>query len=457
MTARVLVVDDVEPNLKLLEARLTADYFEVVTATSGPDALEIVEQEQCDIVLLDVMMPGMDGFEVCRRIKRSPTAHHVPVVMVTALDQPEDRVRGLEAGADDFLTKPVSDVALVARVRSLARLKYATDELRMRAAASRHSAIEDPLAAAVQVSGEGGRILIVDDRASSHERIAAALKDRHVVEVEERPQESLFRLADAEFDVVLVSMGIDNFDALRLCSQIRALDRTRNLPILVISDPDDDSRLLRGFDLGVNDYVRRPVDRNELIARVATQVKRKRYGEKLRDNVQLSVAMAMTDPLTGLHNRRYMESHLATLVDQTGHRGRALSVLVLDLDGFKQVNDAHGHDVGDHVLREFAARLRRTVRGVDLACRLGGEEFVVIMPETDLAQAARVGERIRGAVAGEPFLIEQENLRLPITTSVGIAALDGAEDTAMALLKRADAALYSAKREGRNRVASTAA
>ena len=175
MTARVLVVDDVPANVKLLEARLSAEYFDVITAMSGQEALAICERAECDIVLLDVMMPDMDGFEVCRRLKTNPATHHIPVVMVTALDQPSDRVRGLEAGADDFLTKPVTDVALIARVRSLARLKMVTDELRMRAVTSREIGIESPEREAVADTGRGGRVLIVDDRPSSYERIAATL------------------------------------------------------------------------------------------------------------------------------------------------------------------------------------------------------------------------------------------------------------------------------------------
>ena len=167
MTARVLVVDDVPANVKLLEARLSAEYFDVVTAMSGAEALAICERAECDIVLLDVMMPDMDGFEVCRRLKANPATHHIPVVMVTALDQPSDRVKGLEAGADDFLTKPVSDVALIARVRSLARLKMMTDELRMRAVTSRDIGIESPEREAVAETGRDGRILIVDDRPAS--------------------------------------------------------------------------------------------------------------------------------------------------------------------------------------------------------------------------------------------------------------------------------------------------
>src|SRR5215469_6414632 len=167
MTARILVVDDVPANVKLMEARLSAEYFDVVTALTGQEALTICERAECDMVLLDVMMPDMDGFEVCRRLKANPSTHHLPVVMVTALDQISDRVKGLEAGADDFLTKPVSDVVLLARVRSLVRLKMMTDELRMRAVTSREIGIENPAREAIADTGKGGRVLVVEDRKGS--------------------------------------------------------------------------------------------------------------------------------------------------------------------------------------------------------------------------------------------------------------------------------------------------
>src|SRR4029079_11579195 len=173
MTARVLVVDDVAANVKLLEARLSAEYFDVVTAMSGEQALAICERAECDLVLLDVMMPDMDGFEVCRQLKANPATHHLPVVMVTALDQPSGRVRGLDAGADDFLTKPVSDVALIARVRSLARLKLVTDELRMRAVTSKEIGLLNADNEAVIETGRNGKVLVVDDREASYERVVA--------------------------------------------------------------------------------------------------------------------------------------------------------------------------------------------------------------------------------------------------------------------------------------------
>src|SRR5262245_43511271 len=335
MTARVLVVDDVPANVKLLEARLSAEYFDVMTAVNGAEALAVCEHAECDVVLLDVMMPDMDGFEACRRLKTNPATHHIPVVMVTALDQPADRVRGPEAGADDFLTKPVSDVALIARVRSLSRLKLMTDELRMRAMTSRDIGIESPEREAVADVGLGGRILVVDDRVASWEHIGRMLGVNHTVELEANPNEALFQAAEGNYDLVIVSLGLADFDGLRLCSQIRSLERTRNLPILAIADAESRSRLVRGLEIGVNDYLTRPLDKNELMARVRTQIRRKRYTERLRDNVQMSIEMAITDALTGLFNRRYMESHIGALVEQAAARSKPLTVLLLDIDYFK--------------------------------------------------------------------------------------------------------------------------
>jgi two-component system, cell cycle response regulator len=457
MTARVLVVDDVPANVRLLEARLTAEYFDVVTAMNGKDALAICERAECDLVLLDAMMPDMDGFEVCRRLKSNPATHHIPIVMVTALDQPSDRVRGLEAGADDFLTKPIPDLALIARVRSLTRLKMVTDELRMRAVTSREIGIESPEREAVADTGRGGRVLLVDDRPASNERIAAMLSAEQTVDVEANPHEALFHAADGNYDLLIVSLTLENFDALRLCSQIRSLDRTRSLPILAITEPDNTARMLRGLEIGVNDYLMRPVDKNELLARARSQVRRRRYTERLRDNVQMSIEAAITDMLTGLFNRRYMETHLATLVEQAAARNKPLSLLVLDIDYFKSVNDSHGHDAGDEVLREFALRIKRSIRGIDLACRMGGEEFVIVMPETDMAVAAMVAERLRRRIAAEAFHVQKGTQALSVTISIGIAGLRGKDDDAPSLLKRADQALYRAKRDGRNRVVPDAA
>ncbi|MBI2718898.1 MAG: PleD family two-component system response regulator [Rhizobiales bacterium] len=456
MTARVLVVDDILANVRLLEAKLAAEYFEVVTAMNGVDALETVQRTKPDIVLLDVMMPGIDGIEVCKRIKANPQTQHIPVVMVTALDQPDDRVRGLEAGADDFLTKPVSDVSLFCRVKSLVRLKMLTDELRTRTVGVGAMQMLGTSRAAMDT--QPGRVLVVDNRAAVADRIRTSLAGRHSVSVAEDPQQAVAIASEQieRFELIIVNLDMEGFDAMRLCSQLKSLDLTRQTPILIIVDPDDHQRLLRALDMGVNDYLIRPIDKQELLARVNTQIRRCRYTEQLRLNVQTSIEMAVTDALTGLYNRRYLETHLNHLVEHSINRGKPLSLLALDVDYFKSINDQYGHDVGDRVLQELAGRIRASVRNVDMACRTGGEEFVVVLPSTEIAVAERIGERMRKSVAGKRFNSASEG-GLGITISVGVAALTGADDKVEDILKRADQALYQAKRDGRNRVVLTAA
>jgi two-component system, cell cycle response regulator len=456
MTARVLVVDDIPANVKLLEAKLGAEYFDVVTAGSGPEALALLQNDKPDIILLDVMMPGMDGFEVCRRIKGNPATSHLPVVMVTALDQVSDRVQGLEAGADDFLTKPVNDIALFARVRSLVRIKTMVDELRLRQATGESMGLVDQDDNVLTNPIARSRILVVEDREHSAQRVVETLSG-HEVEVVPQTMEAIVRVKSGDYDLVIASLSLDKQDGLRFCATLRSLDVTRQTPILTIVDEGDLKRLVRALDIGINDYLMRPVERSELVARVTTQLRRKRYTDKLKHSLQLSLEMAITDQLTGLFNRRYMSRHLGTLIGNLGKTNKPVSFLIMDIDYFKQVNDTYGHDVGDEVLREFSQRISANVRGIDLACRYGGEEFVVVMPDTDMNFAYMVAERLRQAVADAPFQIGVDPGQLPITISIGVTTSEGPNDTADSLLRRADKALYRAKRDGRNRVVADAA
>ena len=456
MTARVLVVDDIPANVKLLEARLVAEYFDVVTAEDGFKALGICDQEQVDIILLDIMMPGMDGFEVCERLKANPKTAHIPVVMVTALDQPSDRVRGLKAGADDFLTKPVNDLQLIARVKSLVRLKAVSDELRLRAETAREIGIEEMLRSDGLMQTPG-RVLVADGRASSQERIVRALKPVAEVDAVTEPQAALLKAASNPFELVIVNSNFEDYDPLRLCSQLRSLERTRFLPLLLVAEQGADDMVARALDLGVNDYILRPIDPNELVARSLTQIRRKRYNEHLRLNLQHTMELAIVDGLTGLNNRRYLDNHLKILFDRAAVRGRPISICMTDIDRFKLVNDTYGHDVGDEVLREFAARIRSTVRGADLACRYGGEEFVVVMPDTPMELATSVAERLRAIIEDKPFHVRSIDRELSITASLGIATSSGAFGAPDEFLKQADRALYEAKHTGRNRVVAAAA
>ena len=454
MTARILVVDDIEANVRLLQAKLSAEYYDVLTAPDGYTALAAAAAEQPDLILLDVMMPGLDGFEVCRRLKAGAATRHIPVVMVTALDGREDRITGLEAGADDFLTKPLDDLMLFARVRSLTRLKASIEELRKREESGRRMGLLESPTARQQAAG--GRVLVVDDQPRQAERISAELSRDHRVTVVSDAARAL-TAARGPVDLIIVNGASDTFDGLKFVAQARSDAASRSVPILAVVDTHERPRVVKALELGATDILARPIDPQELAARSRTLIRHKRYADSLRSRLDHSLEMAVTDPLTGLHNRRYMDGQLEPLVDHAGKGGSPVAVLILDIDHFKVINDTFGHDAGDEVLVEFAVRLATNVRAVDLPCRFGGEEFVVVMPETQVEDARAIADRIRAQMAGTPFTVMEGRESLNVTISIGVAVTNGAGDTAEALLKRADEALYAAKQAGRNRVIAAAA
>jgi len=450
LSARVLVVDDVEVNRKLLHAKLAHEYFEVTEAVDGFDALEKARATEPDIILLDAMMPRMDGFEACRELKFDPRTEHIPIVMVTALHEREDRLRGLKAGADDFLTKPIHDLQLLSRVRALTKFKFVADELRKREASGRRIGIID-----VNPTGRPqtpARVLVLHEDDRQAKRICKYLEGVH----------NPMTLAEAgglgtgaaTVDIMVISVGGKHFDGLKLCARLRSLETTRDLPILAIIDSDDDSRAIKALELGASDILIKPLDPEELLARVRTQVRKKRYLDALRSRLDQSMELAVTDQLTGLHNRRYLQTQLDQFVSRANMGGGSVSILLGDLDRFKRVNDFYGHDVGDEVLREFSRRLRDNVRPADIACRYGGEEFLVIMPNTSHETAKVVAERIRARVEGEPFIVNKGYDSLDITMSGGVSTTFPPDDDPDQLIKRADEALYRAKEAGRNQILS---
>jgi two-component system cell cycle response regulator len=454
MPARVLVVDDLVPNVKLLSAKLQAEYFDVITASSGPEALEKVAESPPDLILLDVMMPGMDGFEVSRRLKSDPKTTHIPIVMITALSDSENRVRGLEAGADDFLTKPVNDLALFARVRSLVRLKLTSDQWRLRERTSHQFAMLEEDRPIIDEPADHARVMLVEDGRSVVERVVSTLgTDNDDVVVKSNTADAMVGIDDLPgYDLIIVSLLLAEEDGLRLCSHLRSRESTRQIPILLLADEQEMARVAKGLELGANDYILRPIDRNELLARARSQVRQKRYQDRLIANYSASLSMALTDALTGLFNRRYVMGHLERLLTKSGEQKKTFAVLMLDIDHFKHVNDTYGHAAGDEVLREFAHRLSRHMRNFDLVARIGGEEFLAILPDIDLPMAKMVAERLCAVIADEAMVCTPDGAALKITASIGITLASGGNEAVDAVLKRADTALYRAKNSGRNRV-----
>lgn len=454
MTARVLVVDDVAANRKLLEAKLNSEYYEVLTACNGIEAIQVTKQESPDIILLDVMMPEMDGFEACRNLKHSQETSHIPIVMVTALSEVHDRVEGLESGADDFLTKPINDHALFARIRSLLRLKQVTDELRLRDQTNQEFGLNVDDASAQKVNLTGSHVVVVNDDEVEANNIKDKLQELGCnVDVITDPEVVLNNQIPGveNIDLVIVSTLLINMDGLRLCSHLRNTNETRTVPILILIEEDSTDLLVKGLDIGVNDYIISPLDSNELAARARTQISKKQFQDALKRNYQQSVSMALTDSLTKVYNRRYFDVHFQKLLERSLVDEKPLSLMILDIDHFKMVNDTHGHVVGDQVLQELPERLIQNVRATDMIARYGGEEFVIIMPDSPLAPATTIAERVRNAVANKAFTVTTDDGKLDCTISIGIATAQPG-DTLEMLTKRADEALYQSKEGGRNKV-----
>ncbi|MCP5382638.1 MAG: PleD family two-component system response regulator [Kordiimonadaceae bacterium] len=453
MTARVLVVDDVLHNVKLLEAKLRSEYFDVLTAMNGLDALDIIEKEQPDIILLDVMMPGMDGFEVCRRVKQNPAVAHIPIIMVTALDQPKDRVMGLEAGADDFLTKPIQDLPLFARVKSLVRLKVLMDELRMRNSTGAAFGGVGTNDNNTPLKFDDSKILLIEDYERVANRIISYLEntvgsiDLDIVSDGKIETQNLER-----YDLFIISLSLREADGLRLCSSLRSAEVTRHTPILVLIDDGDNKNLIQAMELGVTDYVTRPIDGNELVARVKSQIRHKRYADYLRGKMKKNMEMAVTDAVTNLYNRHFLDTHLENIFSSVNEKQTNVSLLMLDIDHFKKINDTYGHASGDEVLEEFSKRISSNIRSIDLAARYGGEEFVVVMPETDAGFALFIAERLRKTISDEPFRISGSDQPINVTVSIGVSIVSESCNTKEKLFAEADKGLYKAKETGRNKV-----
>jgi two-component system cell cycle response regulator len=452
MSARVLVVDDIAANVRLLEAKLPVEYYEVLTANDGATVLEIVADSMPDIVLLDVMMPGMDGFEVCQRIKETPATVYIPVVMVTALSEVSDRVKGLEAGADAFLTKPVNDLALFAWIRSLVRLKRAMDEWRARESTFTQFGLNNTIAPE-DTDPSMLQVLLVADEYGPSQRIVDTLSEEgYSVEHSTSIDDATIKALDGDFHLILVDDRVGGNAVLRFCSQLRSSGVTRHSPILIMLDDGDTERLAKLLDLGVNDYLVRPVNKNELTARAKTQIRRKQFEDNLSQQYEKSLTVAVIDSLTGLYNRRYLETLFEELSSDLRGGGKPISLLIMDVDHFKAVNDDHGHAAGDEVLRGLAQRVLSGIRGFDTAIRLGGEEFVMLMPNVDGRSAVIAANRLREMIDVTPFEIDDKGQTLKVTMSIGVATGAADEIGLNDLLERADQALYTVKNGGPNRV-----
>jgi two-component system, cell cycle response regulator len=443
---RILVVDDEPRNVKLLAAYLKADGYESVCAYNGAQALQLAKSGAPDVILLDVMMPDMDGYEVTRALKLDKITSQTPIVLVTSLDGSQNRTKGLNVGADEFLTKPVNRSELIARVRALHRMKKLNEELQNR------QNIVASISAAESSSVEASNlILVIEDDVKLCRKIKKVLElsDLRCL-VSTNSAEARHLLNTESPDLILLDRILPDGDGINFMMDIKRIHKLRDVPVIIITALSELAPKISGIESGADDYLIKPIEHSELLARIRAGLRRYNATKKLRLALQQAQSGTVTDKLTGVRNRYYLDADLSYRVAQANRqKNRGFSILMIDIDHFKVINDSHGHLAGDRVLCKVAAQLLQDARAADIVTRFGGEEFCIILPETDITEAIKIANRMREGI--EQTTIDGID-KITLTVSIGVTEYTTGDKEAIQLLARADMALYTSKDAGRNTV-----
>lgn len=450
MGGKILIVDDVATNRIVLNVKLAAAYYETVQAATGAEALATARSLRPDLVLLDVELPDMDGISVCEALKTDPATRDIPVVMITAFHDSARKMQALRAGAEEVFWKPIDEMVLLARLRSLLRARETAEQLGLRDSTYRELGFAE---AAQEFAGQAlvGLVAGRADTALAWKRaLQPHLDDRILVLDRETALGTFAGGKVPDVFVVAADLGRPG-EGLRLMSELRSRTATRYSSVCVMLPPRGREVAAVALDLGAADLIEETADPAEMALRISIQIARKRQSDRLRASVADGLRLAMTDALTGLHNRRYALPHLARIADRATTTGRQFAVMVLDLDHFKAINDTLGHPAGDAVLVEVAERLRSNLRAVDLIARIGGEEFLVALPDTTLEAARATAERLRRVVGNRPVRLK-DGTSVTVTLSIGLALGGQGTYGVEELIGLADTALLDSKAEGRNQV-----
>ncbi len=457
MSGHILIVDSVATNRIVLKVKLDAAQYRANACATVAEARAAIAVDAPDLILIEFSPPSEQARAFCAALRSTPATAAVPIVATGHFDTAEERLAALAAGADDFLVKPISDNLLQARIRSLLRARDADSELRLREDTRRALGFAEAGTDFIKA----GSVSVVSDQASAdalNETLAQALGLEVVVQ---SPDAALDRAGAGVIpDVFVIRAAVpgvrpDMARVFRLIADLRSRSETRHAAQLIIAPQSAPEVAAMALDLGANDVVSENASVAEIAMRAQALLRRKANLDRLRDTVKSGLQAAVTDPLTGLYNRRYAMPHLSGMAERARTAGRDFAVMVLDIDHFKAINDRYGHAVGDKVLTGVAQRLRDNLRAIDLIARIGGEEFLVAMPDTSIAQARGAAERLRGLIQGAPFFSGDTAAPLAVTLSIGVAmggpVADASEDV-MEIMRCADAALYAAKSAGRNMV-----
>lgn len=464
MSGKILIVDAVATNRIVLKVKLAAAHFEVSQASSGADALAAARRARPDLIVVGAALADMDCAGLIAALRAAPGTAGIPIVALLPEDTARGRLAALGGGADEVIAQPIDERLMLARLRGLLRQHHALQDMRLNAGSDCAAGFGD----AQSTFSRPGRITLLSTqmgdamalrtrlRSACRHQVTALRAGGPVTQSPGAPGADVFVLLLTD----LAGSGAPNEAALELMAELRAAPEARHSRIIAAVPAGCQPLAARLLDMGASDVIIGDADLAEWTLRMSRQIQRKQVIDRLRTQLHDGLRAAMIDPLTGLYNRRFALPVLRDLAASPQARGFA--VMVADLDHFKQINDRHGHLAGDRVLCHVADLLAGGVREGDLVARIGGEEFLIIMPGTSGEEARRTADRLCRRIAGTPIMPKGEALEMNVTISIGVAICSGAHaagaaaDSVDALLDRADQALYRAKARGRNTVTISA-
>ncbi|MFZ2054676.1 MAG: diguanylate cyclase [Candidatus Aminicenantales bacterium] len=453
---KVLIVDDSPVTLASLSHMLSNDHYQLVQAANGKEALDRAFSEHPDLILMDIMMPEVNGFEAARILKEDSRTHNTPIIIVTALDDPENKSTGQEVGAEEYLTKPVRPQELIARVNSLVALKQYRDQLDIRNHSQWSFIIDkDSDDSRPEPQKELPLVLLVEDTEGDAQLVQHFLKDLPLRFKRVANGKDALRLAQSGgVDLILLDILLPDTNGFEVCRQLRSTEKGRGIPIVIITCLDDMESKVKSIELETDDFLIKPIVGRELQARVKILLEKKRQLDNLRSHCEKALNSAVVDWLTGLYNHGYFRKFLDLEIKKSLRQRYPITLIMIDIDNFKTYNDTYGHPIGDVILQELAQVVRKSVREVDLVARYGGDEFAVVLPYSDGQGALRVAQRIEKAIKTHGFSPKIPARGTKLTVSMGVAWYPEDAVHVDELIHTADQKLYGAKTQGRNRISA---
>jgi two-component system cell cycle response regulator len=447
---KILIVDDDPTSLKVLESILSDERYNIIKASNGEKALEAALNQLPDLILLDLMMPGIDGYEVTRKVKKDRRTKDVPIIIITSLEDSECKIRGLEEGAEELLNKPVHSSELKARVSSMLRLKEYRDQLSIRTLSGRNFGVMPRQKEVMQMTEEDlARILLVEDTEVDAAIVESALEgEPYKLQKVDRGKDVFSIIKQERTDLILLDVILPDMDGFEIC---RLLKREhKEIQVVIVTCLDDLESKIKGVELGADDFLVKPVIGRELKARIKTLLEKKVHMDSLRTHYEEALDRSQVDWLTGLYNHGYFQQFLGYELKRAFDQGFPVSLIMIDVDDFKHYNDTLGHLAGDAILREMGQVVRNSIREVDFAARYGGEEFAVVLPYVHRDNAVIVAKRIHNALTSHEFFHDESIKIGNPTVSMGIAVFPEEASDKAELIIQADSMLYLAKQSGKN-------